>query len=80
MDREELEKFAEYGVYEKVNGVSRLIAICKEEQAAKAIARSLAALDPKGDAYFYSIMARPSEFIEGGGMSVTYQMWEWGPG
>ena len=70
-------EFSEYGIYEKVNGASRLIAICKEEQAAKAIARSLAALDPKGDAYSYSIMARPGELIEGGGMSVTYQMQNW---
>lgn len=66
--------FSEYGIYEKANGASHLIAICKEEQAAKAIARSLAALDPECDAYSYSIMARPDELIAGGGTSVTYQM------
>ena len=67
MEKTQVGEFADYEVYEIVDGKHHCLCLCKEYEIAKNIAMTLAILDPACDAYYLSSVNRRGDFVQGGG-------------
>ena len=74
MKKSQAEEFADYEVYEIVDGKYHCLCLCKEYDVAKSIAKTFARLDPACDTYYVSSVNYPGDFVPGGGW---YDSWHW---
>ena len=74
MKKDEVEKFANYEVYEIVDEKYHCLCLCNEYDIAKNIARTFARMDPTGDTYYVSSVNYPTDFVIGGGW---YHSWHY---
>lgn len=73
MKQENVKDFAEYEVYELVDGKYHCLCLCKEWKVAEVIAKLLAKYDPQGDAYYITGVSVPNTLVPGGGWYECYQ-------
>jgi len=72
MHKEEVVKFANYEVYEIVDGKYHPLFVCEEYNIGAALAIMLAKADPQGDPYYLTGVNNPSDLTPGGGW---YDCW-----
>ena len=72
MESSEVRDFADYCVYEIVDGAVHYLCVCKEYDIAKNIAKTFAKLDPKCDEYYVGPVTKPDTLIPDGGW---YDCW-----
>ena len=73
MKLEEVKDFAEYEVYEIVEGKKHTICICKEEKMAQTICCMCALNDKSGDTYYYTNITQQDTWVVGGGWYKGYK-------
>ena len=73
MFKSDVEKFANYQVYEIVDKKVHVICVCQTFNDAKNIAIVLAYLDKKYDPYYVTGIHNPDDMIPGGGYYDCYQ-------
>ena len=72
MWKHEVEEFADYEVYEIVEGKVHILCACKEYDVARTIACMLAMNDKQGDSYYVTSINHPGDLVPGGGW---YDSW-----
>ena len=73
MYKREVEDFCEYQIIGNVEGEETVICCCKYAAIAEALTRILAEADPDHDAYYFTGITNPGDFVVGGGWHVCYQ-------
>lgn len=73
MEKSNVEEFADYEVYEVVDGKYHCLCVCKELSVANGLARLLAEVDSSCDPYYVSSVNYPTDFVPGGGW---YNCWQ----
>ena len=67
MEKEQVREFANYEVYELVEGKYHRICLCETMEVACNIAKMFASMDPSGDSYYVTSINRPGDLVWGGG-------------
>lgn len=73
MTHEQAKQFSRYVVYEMVNEEIAYICLCKDFYVAEKLIRVLAAQDKDNDAYYFTGINEPGDFLPGGGWYYAAQ-------
>ena len=73
MEKNQVEEFADYEVYEIVDGKYHCLCLCKEYKIAALLAKLLAKEDPDYDEYYVTSVNYPHDFVPGGGWYDSWQ-------